>query len=1124
MVGSGRMMRRSAVGVALVLLASLTILVAEPPAPAGAVTGGLRDYTLRYTNNANGQITMASNVSMQCPSDTVDPAINSACAGSRAGTNARNNNSYDMRWLDVDSDPSTFDSSSAQLVVPSSGRILFAGLYWTGIQKKGSVVTGANGFIGVPVAAPNEALIGTAKLKVPGSSSYSAVTASQVDTGPIANNSGYTAFADVTALVAGVGAGTYTVADVQTGTGGNSAAGWSLVVAYADQNEPLRNLSIFDGMKVVANGNSVSVNLAGFKTPSSGTVRTTIGVVAAEGDAGATGDYLTVNDQLLTDAIHPANNTENSTIANRGTQVSTKSPDWRNQLGYDASFFQADGFLGNGDTSATFAAKTTNDTYAPQAITFATELFSPDVNLTKTASVVGAGPAVPGATIRYSITATNNGLQNATNVELSDLIPSGTSLTGSPSVTAGSGNVTCAPGACSSSSESIIGHLGTGSTPSSGGILAPSGSVTVEFDVIINGDAWLGWTIPNVAELDFVSPDLGLPISKYASADFTVVYPDPGVVKTLRTSAGNRYTFDITVSNYGTISTSGSLEVTDTLGTAGSIVSIGGTGWNCVGLVCSRSDALAAGGSYPNLTVIADFTAGQPVLNTATLTGINKGGQPSDPNSRALINDEGSANGGTSPTSTLVVHKAAVGPVVSVGEESDFGIETYNSGPTTAVGATMHDVVPAGLRIVGVSTNVGSCSTAGSTVDCEFGDIAVGYAAFVWINVVPDATLAGTTVTNTATATSSTTLTPGSDSADLEIRPATDLSLTKTVDLAEVNPGDSVTYTLTATNIGTQVATDVQITDHLPEAMDAGNIVASTPGMAICDFIGSVVNCVWADPLGPGDSVTLTISLATNGVVPVDQRHAVNVAEVSSTTDDLDPSNDSAEALVKILPYADVEATATGSGVIDPNGDPTTLTFTGTNNGPSLASSAMIDIVIDAGLEVVSASPECTITGQAVSCSIGDLVAGTAFSVDVVVRAPNSTPGTTFISSVHAESDALDPIDPILGNNDDVTPLQVADPPVIDSLGPNEGPADGGTEVVIEGDSFTPESNVDIGGTPCGDVTYVSAQQLTCRTGPHDPGTVDVVVTNPDGQSSTLPGAFTYVGPEPEPVVPSFTG
>ena len=367
-----------------------------------------RPFTQRFSTNVNGQIIIAANTIMQCPTTTVDPLLNSGCTGARAGTNARNNNTLDMGWLDVDSDPSTFDSSTAQLLLPSTGRVLFAGLYWTGLQKKAAVISGANGYKGTPLAPPDANAIGTVKLAVPGSAGYTTVTASQVDTGPIAESSGYTAFADVTGLVNAAGAGDYTVANIQTGTGGNSFGGWSLVIAYSDPTEPLRNLTVFDGLTIVSSSAFVDIPLSGFKTPTTGTVKTTIGVVAAEGDWGATGDYLTLNDQLLTDAVHPANNTENSTIANRGVHVSTKTPNWVNQLGYDSSLFQADGFLSNGATTAMFRAKTNGDTYAPQAITFATELFSPNVTLTKTAST-GGTDAEPGATITYTITATNNG-------------------------------------------------------------------------------------------------------------------------------------------------------------------------------------------------------------------------------------------------------------------------------------------------------------------------------------------------------------------------------------------------------------------------------------------------------------------------------------------------------------------------------------------------------------------------------------------------------------------------------------------------------------------------------------------------------------------------------------------
>ena len=64
----------------------------------------------------------------------------------------------------------------------------------------------------------------------------------------------YQAFADVTSLVQAGGGGSYTIANVQAGTGADRHAGWSLVVAYQDISQPARNLTIFDGFAQVALG------------------------------------------------------------------------------------------------------------------------------------------------------------------------------------------------------------------------------------------------------------------------------------------------------------------------------------------------------------------------------------------------------------------------------------------------------------------------------------------------------------------------------------------------------------------------------------------------------------------------------------------------------------------------------------------------------------------------------------------------------------------------------------------------------------------------------------------------------------------------------------------------------
>ena len=66
----------------------------------------------------------------------------------------------------------------------------------------------------------------------------------------------YAAFADVTAQVRAAGRGTYVVADVKGDLGINHFAGWSLVVVYGDPTEPVRAMSVFDGLVSVTNHSS----------------------------------------------------------------------------------------------------------------------------------------------------------------------------------------------------------------------------------------------------------------------------------------------------------------------------------------------------------------------------------------------------------------------------------------------------------------------------------------------------------------------------------------------------------------------------------------------------------------------------------------------------------------------------------------------------------------------------------------------------------------------------------------------------------------------------------------------------------------------------------------------------
>ncbi len=113
------------------LVAVLALLITAATAHAD------RAFTPRFKANDTGDIVMAANTLLSCLDD-VPPAT--GCADARAGKAGAKlgNNAWNMRFVDVDSDAATFNSSRADVVLPADASILFAGLYWGANTRAGA--------------------------------------------------------------------------------------------------------------------------------------------------------------------------------------------------------------------------------------------------------------------------------------------------------------------------------------------------------------------------------------------------------------------------------------------------------------------------------------------------------------------------------------------------------------------------------------------------------------------------------------------------------------------------------------------------------------------------------------------------------------------------------------------------------------------------------------------------------------------------------------------------------------------------------------------------------------------------------------------------------------------------
>ena len=220
---------------------------------------------------------------------------------------------------------------------------------------------------------------------------------------------------------------------------------------------------------------------------------------------------------------------------------------------------------------------------------------------------------------------------------------------------------------------------------------------------------------------------------------------------------------------------------------------------------------------------------------------------------------------------------------------------------------------------------------------------------------VPGLTL-GTTYTFTVTATNtggtSVASTPSNSITPIACPPASaDIAITKTVDNPTPNLNDNVTFTITATNNGPDIANGIQVSDPLPSGLSYQNSTATQGDAGIYFAPGSVL--VW--PVGTlldGNSATLTMSFGVGATGTI-----TNTATKTAETE-LDPNtnNDSASATIIVPPAADIYIQKSVDNPTPDYGANVTYTITATNYGPSTATGVQVTDLLPAGLSYVSSS------------------------------------------------------------------------------------------------------------------------------------------------------------------------
>lgn len=319
------------------------LMAAAAPAPTPPEAPAI-PFTERYHAVHHGGIIRAANSAITCR--TTDSGSATPCPSVRRGAQGVNGD-YDMFYVDLDDDPNTYNSSRARLALPTDSRVRYARLYWGGNLRVGEQ------------KPPKDN--GRVLIAEPGGEYKEVLADTQVAHRDADGSDAYQASADITPLVRRSGSGYWTVAQINVAKGHSEAGawgGWTLVVAYEKDDEPLRELVFLDGFEALGPSRKAhSLTLTGLRIRPGATGRA--GLVSYDGDRAARGDSADVRagggkPLALTDRANPAGDLMNSTIADFGTTVTGRQPAHVNTLGYDSDLFDIGPALMEGADSLTF--------------------------------------------------------------------------------------------------------------------------------------------------------------------------------------------------------------------------------------------------------------------------------------------------------------------------------------------------------------------------------------------------------------------------------------------------------------------------------------------------------------------------------------------------------------------------------------------------------------------------------------------------------------------------------------------------------------------------------------------------------------------------------------------------
>ncbi|SHH08746.1 beta strand repeat-containing protein, partial [Pedobacter caeni] len=648
-----------------------------------------------------------------------------------------------------------------------------------------------------------------------------------------------------------------------------------------------------------------------------------------------------------------------------------------------------------------------------------------DLQIQKT----GPSTVVAGRAINYTITVNNAGPSNATNLSISDVVPS---------------DIVVSNWVATAQNGAAVNGTSSGTTNTIAVLAAiPSGAGTVTINVtgIVAAD-YTGTSLVNTAT---ATPEAGITDPTPATSTVTTTVSRVANVRIIKSGpadiiAGAPITYNLRIVNDGPSDAPG-VVIADALNAM-----ITNASWTATAL---NGATISSANGTGNVNLTANIPAGTGEVNVVITGTVDPAATPGTftntatanfPPGSLITDPDLSSNTSTVPTKIILQTDLFVsksGPAtIDIGDRIDYTIEIKNNGLSNITNATIEDIVPNSVTVSSWTVTPSNGATVAGSTNALSGTgnsivttgdmpatVAGNMPALIFIRIQGIVnTSAQATFTNTVRVTANGV---GESSVTTAVNQSTDVYVEKSGPQTAI-AGSAITYQLKIGNNGPIDITGLTITDNIPA--DIKNVTWSSTLFGSATLTGAAngtTNAIATTAniaAGAGNYILInvqgTIDAATAG------KNITNTANITlpAGKTDFNMSNNSSSVITAVSSKSGLSVRKMGpSDAV--SGAEITYTVIVANAGPSNAVQAVITDVVPSNVKNVSWTSAQTGAANITAGGTGTNSNNVSLTADIPAGAGNEV--TITIKGT---------IDPgyvgQLINNSVATPSESGNPPV----------------------------------------------------------------------------------------------